>query len=110
MHSLIRSVVHRPPLLDEHGKQQVDVNGKKLRDETEWNRFLDLAEDELADGEEIMDFVNRAMEVMSARPTKPRELSSGGSRTTSASSRAGSSSPAMHPDVAGLTPVANLGR
>lgn len=110
MHSLIRSVVHRPPLLDEHGQQQVDVNGKKLRDEKEWNRFLDLAEDELADGDEIMDFVNRAMEIMAARPTKPRELSSGGSRTTSASSRAASSSQVMHPDVAGLTPVADLGR
>jgi hypothetical protein len=110
MHSLIRSVIHRPPLLDDNGRQQVDVNGKKLRDEKEWGRFLDLAEDELADGEEIMDFVNRAMEIMAARPTKPRELSSGGSRTTSESSRVGSSSQAMHPEVAGLTPVADLGR
>jgi hypothetical protein len=110
MYSLIRSVIHRPPLIGDDGRQQVDANGKKLRDETQWNRFLEIAEDELADGDDIMAFVNRAMEVMAARPTKPREISSGGSRATSASSRAASSSQAMHPDMAGLTPVADLGR
>lgn len=110
MYSLIRSVIHRPPLLDDDGQQQRDENGRKLRDESEWNRFMDLAEDELAEGEDIMAFVNQAMEVMSARPRKPREISSGGSRPTSANSKAGSSSPVMPPEVAGLTPVADLGR
>lgn len=110
MYSLIRSVIHRPPLVDDHGQQQVDENGRKLRDETRWNYFLEIAEDELAGGDDIMAFVNKAMEVMAARPTKPRELSSGGSRTTSASSRAASSSQVMPPEVAGLRPVADLGR
>lgn len=110
MYSLIRSVIHRPPLADEHGMQRRDENGRKLRDESEWQRFMDLADDELADGDDIMGFVNKAMEVMAARPTKPREISSGGSRPTSASSKADSSSPVTRPDLAGLTPVADLGR
>lgn len=110
MYSLIRSVIHRPPLLDDDGKQQVDENGKKLRDEREWHRFMDLAEDEAAEGEEVMDFVNRAMEVMAARPRKPREISSGGSRRTSESSRDVSSWPATIPGADGLIPVSALGR
>lgn len=109
MYSLIRSVIHRPPLVDDKGAPQRDENGRRLRDESEWQRFMDLAEDELADGDDIMGFVNQAMEVMAARPTRPREISSGGSRTTSANSKAGSSSPATRPDLAGLTPVADLG-
>lgn len=110
MYSVIRGVIHRPPLLDEHGQQQVDDNGRKLRDESEWNRFMEVAEDEQAEGDEIMDFVNRAMGVMSARPRKPREISSGGSRPTSENSKGGLSSPAMPPGMDGLTPVADLGR
>lgn len=110
MYSLIRSVIHRPPLLDDDGRPMRDENGRKLRDEAEWQRFMDLADDELADGDDIMGFVNKAMEVMAARPTKPREISSGGSRTTSPSSRAGLSSPVMPPEADGLTRVADLGR
>lgn len=110
MYSMIRAVIHRPPLYDEHGQRQVDENGKTLRDESEWNRFSELAEDELAEGDDIMAFVNQAMSVMSARPRKPRAISSVGSRPTSASSKDDSSSRAMHPDMAGLTPVADLGR
>lgn len=110
MYSMIRAVIHRPPLYDDHGARKVDENGKTLRDEAEWNRFQELAEDECAEGEDIMAFVNKAMEVMSARPRKPRAISSVGSRPTSQSSRADSSSPVTHPQVAGLTPVADLGR
>jgi hypothetical protein len=110
MYSMIRSVIHRPPVYDEHGARKVDENGKTLRDEGEWQRFQALAEDELAEGEDIMAFVNRAMEVMAARPRRPREISSGGSRPTSVNSKADSSSPARPPEVDGLTPVADLGR
>ncbi len=109
MYSMIRSVIHRPPLYDEHGARRVDENGKVLRDESEWHRFQELAEDELAEGDDVMEFVNKAMEVMSARPRKPREISSGGSRRTSASSKAGSSSPVRPREVDGLIPVADLG-
>lgn len=110
MYSMIRSVIHRPPLHDEHGQRKVDENGKTLRDESEWQRFQDVAEDELAESEDIMGFVSRAMEVMAARPRKPREISSDGSRPTSVSSRAVSSSPVRSPEMDGLTPVADLGR
>jgi hypothetical protein len=110
MYSLIRSVIHRPPLRDEHGQRVVDENGKPLHDESEWARFEQLADDELAEGDDIMVFVNQAMEVMSARPRKPREISSGGSRPTSPKSKEGSSSPVRPPEVDGLVPVADLGR
>jgi hypothetical protein len=107
MYSLIRSVIHRPALTDEHGQRQVDVNGKALRDESEWTRFAELAEDELAEGEDVMEFVNRAMEVMSARPRRRREISSGTSPTTSEKSKAVSSSRATPPPP-GLVRVADL--
>lgn len=110
MYSLVRSIIHRPPLFDEHGERQVDENGKVLRDETEWQRFEELAENELAEGEDLMGVVNQAMEIMSARPRKPREISSGSSRPTSERSKDFSSSPVIPPEVAGLTPVADLGR
>lgn len=111
MYSLIRSVVHRPALYDEHGQRQVDENGKPLRDESEWLRFSSLADDEQAEGEDIMDFVSRAMAVVAARPRKPRGTSSGSLRRTSEKSKAVSSSPASGPAQAdGLVRVADLGR
>jgi hypothetical protein len=110
MYALIRSVIHRPVLLDEHGARVVDENGRAVRDETEWNRFESLAIDENADGDDIMGVVNQAMEIMSARPRKPREISSGSSRPTSEKSRGGLSSPVRPPELDGLRPVADLGR
>lgn len=110
MYAMIRGVIHRPPLLDDKGERVRDENGKLLRDESEWRRFESLAEDECAEGDEIMDFVSRAMEVMSARPRKPREISSGGSRPTSEKSKDASSSPVTRPGAEGLTPVSALGR
>lgn len=107
MYRLIRSVIHRPALFDEHGHRVVDENGKTLRDESEWLRFEQVAEDELAEGEDVMGFVNQAMELMSARPRKPRSLSAGTSRPTSEKSRDDSSSPA-NPALAGMTRVADL--
>lgn len=110
LYSLIRSVIHRPPLYDENGQRRRDANGRALRDESEWNRFSELAEDELAEGDDIMEFVNRAMEIMSARPRKPREALSASSRPTSEKSKAVSSSPVIPPQVDGLVSVADLGR
>jgi hypothetical protein len=107
MYSLIRSVIHRPPLIED-GEKVRDESGRPLRDEREWQRFVELAEDELADGEDVMGFVNRAMEVMAARPRKPRSVSSGSSRPTSERSKPVSSSRAI-PDLDGMVPVAELG-
>lgn len=110
LYSLIRSVIHRPPLLDDEGARVRDANGKALRNEAEWDRFQALAEDEQAEGEDLMEFVNKAMEVMSARPRKPRAVSSATSRTTSGNSRAGSSSPGMPLGADGLMPIRDLAR
>lgn len=107
MYSLIRSVIHRPPIVDDHGQRVVDENGKAVRDESEWQRFVDLAEDELAEGEDVMEFVNQAMEVMSARPRRRRELSSATSPQTSARSRDDSSSPVSRAPE-GMVRVADL--
>lgn len=110
MYAMIRGVIHRPPLFNADGTRSRDENGKPLRDESEWQRFEALAEDECAEGDDVMSFVNKAMEVMAARPRKPREISSDGSRPTSESSRAGSSLPGTLPGAEGLTPVSRLGR
>lgn len=107
MYRLIRSVIHRPPLYDDHGQRVVDENGKTLRDESEWLRFEQVAEDELAEGEDVMEFVNKAMEVMSARPRKRRSVSAATSPQTSERSRVGSSSPG-NPALPDLTPVGDL--
>lgn len=109
MYRMIRSVIHRPPLFDEHGQRQVDEGGKTLRDESEWNRFQELAEDELAEGDDIMGFVNRAMEVMSARPTSRPGTSSASSPPTLERSRDVSSLPGTLAHQAGtLTSVNDL--
>lgn len=109
MYRLIRSVIHRPALIDNHGQRVVDESGRTVRDETEWNRFQELAEDELAEGEDIMGFVNKAMEVMSARPSRRPGISSATSPTTSERSKADSSLPATLAHQAGaLTSVNDL--
>jgi hypothetical protein len=110
MYKLIRSVIHRPALVDDEGNRLRDANGKILRDESEWERFQQVAEDELAEGEDVMGFVNKAMEIMSARPRKPRSVSSGSSRPISETSKPVSSSPATRPMPDGLVPVSALGR
>lgn len=110
MYSLIRSVIHRPPLYDEAGQRQRDASGKTLYDESEWDRFCSLAEDELAEAEDVMGVVNQAMEIMSARPRKPRGTSSVSSRPTSGSSKVISSSPVIPPQADGLVPVTDLAR
>lgn len=107
MYRMIRSVIHRPPLLDDKGERQRDENGETLRDESEWHRFERLADDESAEGEELMEFVSQAMEVMSARPTKRRSISADTSPPTSEKSRAGSSS-RVNPALEGMTRVADL--
>lgn len=110
MYDLIRSVIHRPILLDADGRRQRDEHGRLLRDDSEWVRFENLADDEEADGEQVMAVVNQAMEKIAARPQQRRGDSSASSPPTSANSKASSSSPAMPPELAGMTPVADLVR
>jgi len=125
MYGLIRSVIHRPVLYEPDtieqpegsghflpnpraGKPQRDEAGKVLCDESEWNRFVEHAEDLQAEGDELMEAVGAAMSVISARPRKRREISSGGSPRTSPKSKAGSSS--RDTRLEGLVSVADLGR
>ena len=108
MYALIRAVIHRPVLRDEQGNPQRDEAGKVVCDETEWNRFVEHAETMQAEGDELMEAVGQAMSVISARPRKRREISSGGSPRTSPKSKAGSSS--RDTRLEGLVPVADLGR
>ncbi len=58
-----------------------------------WDRFEAHATDVKADADELIAVVNRAIEVIAARPTKRPGASSPGPRTTPDSSKAISSSP-----------------
>lgn len=127
MYAMIRGVIHRPPLIEPEkveappgsgnwvdnphaGEAQRDVNGKRLYDETEWHRFQEFAEDEGAEGEELMKFVGDVMGFIAARPRKRRAVSSSSSPATSQSSRGSSSLPATIPGGGELTDVRTLGR
>jgi hypothetical protein len=111
MYAMIRGVIWRNPLFDENGVRVIDpLTDEPAFDESEWNRFERHAINENADGEELMEFVGKAMAVLSARPRKRREISSDGSPQTSERSKADSSSPVTRPDLAGLVPVRDMGR
>jgi hypothetical protein len=127
MYAMIRGVIHRPPLLEpakvetppgsgnwidnpHAGEVQRDANGKRLYDETEWQRFQEFAEDESAEGDELMKFVGDVMGVIAARPRQRRAVSSGPSPATSQSSRGSSSLPATIPGGGDLTDIRTLGR
>ena len=56
----------------------------------DWDRFERLAIDKRADGDELMEFVGRAIEAISARPTRRRSVSSDGAPPTSPNSTAAS--------------------
>jgi hypothetical protein len=108
--AMIRDVIHRPKLYDDNGNRVIDeVTGKPAHDESEWQRFEELAIDEQADGEQLMEFVSEVMGVIAARPPKRRGISSASSPTTSPKSRASSSSPGMR-EIPGMVPVADIGR
>lgn len=114
MYALIRDVI------DQSRVQKVDADGQPVFDgagqpewdgPSEWQRFERFCMEQQAEGEELMEFIGRAMGVIAARPRKRREISSGSSPQTSPSSKAASSSPAAaRHDLAGLTAVADLAR
>ncbi len=114
MYTRVRDVVdqRRPPRIDpKTGQQAVDAEGNpEWAGPSEWMRFEKHALEQQADGEEVMEFVSRAMSVLAARPRKRREASSAISPPTSPMSRPGSSSPVTPPQADGLVNVADLGR
>jgi hypothetical protein len=115
MYAVIRDTVDqtRVQKLDADGKEEFDEAGEPVWDgPSDWQRFERHAIDEKADGEELMGFIRDAMGVIAARPRKRRGTSASSSPQISPSSREPSSSPAMqrHPQLAGLTPVGDIGR
>lgn len=127
MYRMIRGIIHRPALLEPEkiesppesgvwmanphaGEPLRDVDGERLYDEREWDRFQDHAENMGAEGDELMRLVGKAMGVISARPRQRRAVSSTPSPTTSPSSRESSSSPDTIPGAGELTDVRTLGR
>lgn len=115
LYAVIRDTVDqtRPPKMDPAtGRQSIDpISGEgEWAGPSQWMLFEEHAMETKAEGEDLMDFVNRAMAVIAARPRKRREISSGGSPRTSEKSKAASSSPGMPPGAEELVPVASLGR
>lgn len=113
MYALIRDV------LDQTRPQEHDADGKPVFDDdgsprwggpSEFMRFEAHCYDEQADGEELMKFISDAMSIVSARPRKRREISSGGSPRTSEKSKAVSSSRATWPGAEDLMDVRDVGR
>jgi hypothetical protein len=113
MYALIRDVVdqtQKQVVID--GVPQFEPDGQTpvWEGPSEWMRFEKHAIETQADGEDLMEFVSKAMAVVAARPRKPREVSSASSRPTSATSSPVSSSPVRRPEgFTELTPVSALG-
>jgi hypothetical protein len=120
LYAMIRDCVdqERPqqPVID-------GATGEPMRDESgavvmadagmsEWDRFEKHSIDTKAEGEDFTDFINDAIKVISARPSRRRGSSSATSPATSEKSRATSSSPAIpvRPGSEGLMDVADLAR
>lgn len=84
----------------------------------DWSAFQDYATITKAEDEDLMEFVSAAMEVIAARPRKPRGSSSATSRRTQPRSKVSSSGPdsvippgAIRPaEIDGLMPVGDLVR
>lgn len=74
----------------------------------DWDRFERLAIDKQADGGELMGFVGKAIEAISARPTRRRSDSSDGAPPTSPSSTEPSSAPRVPAGAAELMSVDEL--
>lgn len=90
-----------------------DAGAPVFEGPSQWDLFEQHAIDMNADGEDLSEFINQAVQVVAARPSKPRGDSSPSSRPTSQSSKASSSSRATRPVPPGfetLTQVGSLGQ
>jgi hypothetical protein len=115
MYVLIRDCLDqtRPVETDEDGQPVLEADGNpKYAGPSEWQRFEAHCFDQQADGDELMEFITKAMGVLAARPRKRREISSGSSPRTLPKSKGNSSSPDIRrwPGAEELTPVADLAR
>lgn len=117
MYLLIRSCLDRSQTQarnPQNGEPMFDPSGAPIWDgPSQWDLFEQHAIDVNADGDDLSDLINRAIQVISARPPKPRGDSSASSARTSANGKAVSSSQATRPMPPGfeeMTPVGDLGR
>lgn len=113
MYRLIRSTLDRSKVqvVDEHGTPQFDEAGDPIwAGPSQWELFEEHADEMGAEGEDLMDFVNRVMPLISARPRKRRGDSASSSPQTSATLKDGSPSRAIDPRLEGMTPVSQLSR
>jgi len=118
MYALIRDTIDqsRPVVEDEHGNPVFEADGMtpKYAGPSDWQRFERHAINCKADGADIMEFIQKAMKVISSRPQKRRGDSSTTSPQSSESTRDDSPSPAPGgrtvPGIEALTSVADLGR
>lgn len=104
--------------LDQTRVQAVDADGAPVFEPdgsvryagpSDWMRFEQHCYEEQASAEELMEFISSAMSVVSARPQKRRETSSGGSPQTLPKSKAASSLRDTWPGAQDLTDVRELG-
>lgn len=117
MYLLIRSCLDRTQIQAKNpktGEPQFDPSGAPVWDgPSQWDLFEAHAIDMNADGDDLSDLINRAIQVISSRPPKPRGDSPASSARTSANGKAVSSSPgtrAVPPGFEEMTRVADLGR
>jgi hypothetical protein len=116
MYLLIRSCLDRSQVqaTNPDGTPMVDESGQPVwSGPSQWDLFEAHAIDTNADGEDLSGLINRAVQVVSARPRKRRGGSSASSPQTSPSSRESSSSPGTRrvpPGFEDMTRVADLGR
>lgn len=116
MYLLIRSCLDRSQVqaTNPDGSPQFDDTGAPVwAGPSEWDRFELHAIDTQADGEDLSDLINRAVQVVSARPRKRRGASSASSPQTSPNLRGSSSSPGTRPTppgFEGLTDVSTIGQ
>lgn len=116
MYLLIRSCLDRSQVqsVDEAGKPVFDEAGNPVwAGPSEWDRFEVHAIETEADGEDLSEFINKAVQQVSARPRKRRGDSSVSSPQTSPSSKESSSSPVTRPTppgFEGMTDVSTIGQ
>jgi hypothetical protein len=112
MYALIRDC------LDQTRTQATDADGELVFEPdgtpryvgaSQWQLFENHCNEVQAGPEELMEFISSAMSVVSARPPKRRETSSGGSPQTLPKSKEGSSLRATWPRTEELTDVRELG-
>lgn len=113
MYALIRDCLDetRVQAVDDRGAPVFEPDGTPRYDgPSEWMKFEQHCLAEKAEAEDLMEFISSAMSVVSARPPKRRETSSGGSPRTLQKSKGTSSLRATLPPADGLQDVRELGR